>query len=163
MVYRASVCPLSLAYVICARSCMAPTTEYPPSADPVMHSFISIPLTLQSPPDGPSRGANLLWMWLLCRFGIEQSLFSFLEGPALRWCAMQSAGTGWWSHLVPLPFANTNGPYSFRYCASVPAWMLLRLLCQICWCFFRMRQLLALFLQGTSTERFTFKFIVLPC
>lgn len=30
-----------------------------------------------------------------------------LEEAALHWCAMQSAWTGWWSHLVPLPFANS--------------------------------------------------------
>lgn len=76
MVYRASVCPLSLAYVICSRSCMAPSAEYPPSADPVMHSFISIPLILPSPPDGPSGGANLLWTWLLHRVGSERTPLS---------------------------------------------------------------------------------------
>lgn len=110
MVYRASVCPLSLAYVICSHSCMAPSTEYPPSADPVMHSFISIPLILPSPPDGPSGGANLLWTWLLGGVGNKQTLFPFLEEAAPHWCAMQSAWTGWWSHLVPLLFANSEQP-----------------------------------------------------
>lgn len=58
MLYRASVYPpphthpLSLAYVICSRSCMAPSAEYPPSAHPVMHSFISVPLILGDPAEG---------------------------------------------------------------------------------------------------------------
>lgn len=86
MVYRASVCPLSLAYVICSRSCMAPSTEYPPSADPVMHSFISIPLILPSPPDGPSGGANLLWTWLLRRVGKKQTLSVPGRGRAALMC-----------------------------------------------------------------------------
>ncbi|KAI4808239.1 hypothetical protein KUCAC02_000304 [Chaenocephalus aceratus] len=53
---------------------MAPSTAYPPSADPVMHSFISIPRFLPSPPDGPSGGAYLLRTWLLHSVGTKQSL-----------------------------------------------------------------------------------------
>lgn len=86
MVYRASVCPLCLAYVIGRRSCMAPSTQYPPSADPVMHSFISMPLTLQSPPDSPSRGANLLWTWLLLSAGKERALSIPGRGCAALMC-----------------------------------------------------------------------------
>lgn len=52
MLYRASVFLLSLAYVICSRSCMAPSTEYPPSAHPVVLSFISVPLILLDPAEG---------------------------------------------------------------------------------------------------------------
>lgn len=36
--------------------------------------------------------------------------FPFLEEATLRWCAMQSAWTGWCFHLVPLLFAKMNSP-----------------------------------------------------
>ena len=127
VVYRATVCPLSLAYVICIRSCMAPSTEYPPSADPVMHSFISIPLILQSPPDGPSREANLLWTWLLYSAGKKQTLSVSGRGCAALMC--HAICVDWLMvALSSVPFfANINSPYwnRFRLCASVPAipWM----------------------------------------
>lgn len=115
MVYRASVFLLSLAYVICSRSCMAPSTEYPPSADPVMHSFISLPLILSDPAEG-----------LTCyEHGCSTALarnkpLPFLEEAALHWCAMQSAWTGcWWSHLVPLLLAYMSSPL-LEMLASVP-------------------------------------------
>lgn len=75
--------------------------------------------------------------------------FPFLEGAALHWCAMQSAWTGWWLHLVPLVFANMNSPYCFRLRASVPTipWMAMRVLCQNCLCRFVIRKLVALLLN----------------
>lgn len=89
MLYRASVFPLSLAYVICSRSCMAPSPEYPPSAHPVMHSFISVPLILLDPAEGKTCDEH----------GRSTALagnkpFPLLAEAALHRCAMQSAWPG---------------------------------------------------------------------
>lgn len=153
MVYRASVCPLCLAYVICSRSCMAPSTEYPPSADPVMHSFISIPLILQSPPDSPSRGANLLWTWLLHSAGKKQTLSIPGSGWAvlmchaicMDWLMVALSSTHFCQHEQPLLELT-------RLLASVPTIprMAVRVLCQNCWYHFEAWQLVVLLLKLTS-------------
>lgn len=40
----------------------------------------------------------------------KTSRLPLLEEAALHWCAVQSAWTGWWLHLVPLLLANTTSP-----------------------------------------------------
>lgn len=112
---------------------MAPSTEYPPSADPVMHSFISIALILPSPPDGPSGGANLLWTWLLHSVGKKQILSIPGRGCAAlmchaicvdwlmfalsstRFCQHEQAPTGNALDYVPVFPLSTEWPWG--YCA----------------------------------------------
>lgn len=92
--------------------------------------------------------------------------FPFLEEAALHWCAMQSAWTGWWLHLVPLLFANMNSPYwkCFRLHASVPTipWMAMRVLCQNFWCRFGICQLVVLLLKllPAASEVDTILFVI---
>ena len=137
--------PLSLAYVIYSRSCMAPSTEYPPSADPVMHSFIFIPLGCQGPPDGPSRGADLPWTWLLRSNwqGTEASPFPERRRAALMCHAISVDRL--MAALVPLLCANMNGLHWILR-ASVPTipWTVVGELRQICWCCFEICKWVAL-------------------
>lgn len=57
-------------------------------------------------PKLPNGGANLLQTWLLDSSGRRRSR----SIPGLRWCAMQSASTGWWLNLVLVPCCQQDRP-----------------------------------------------------
>lgn len=143
---------LSLAYVICSGSCMAPSAQYPPFVHPVMHCFISFPLILWDP------AKELTCYQHGCCTGLAvQETNKQTKNINKTTIALSIAGRGSATpmcHAICIDWQTLPlVPLVFAYVSSSPAWVdvprfllpterLLRIMRQYCCCHSGINQLL---------------------